>query len=75
MCVMKAPCFLLASGCMRLCHLSLLPPSRLRRCRATHWKQTVFYLKDTLIVHQGEQITGERHSCGRGGGAGVGQHQ
>ncbi|GAB4813615.1 hypothetical protein N2152v2_000661 [Parachlorella kessleri] len=29
------------------------------RCRATHWKQTVFYLKDTLIVHQGEQITGE----------------
>lgn len=29
------------------------------RCRATHWKQTVFYLKDTLIVHQGEQVTGE----------------
>jgi protein arginine N-methyltransferase 1 len=24
----------------------------------THWKQTVFYLKDVLTVQQGEQITG-----------------
>jgi type I protein arginine methyltransferase len=24
----------------------------------THWKQTVFYLKDMLLVAQGDQITG-----------------
>jgi protein arginine N-methyltransferase 1 len=28
------------------------------RCRSTHWKQTVFYLKDTLTVNMGEAITG-----------------
>ena len=27
--------------------------------RYTHWKQTVFYLKDTLTVKQGEEIKGE----------------
>jgi protein arginine N-methyltransferase 1 len=29
------------------------------RCRATHWKQTVFYLKDTLILHQGDTVKGQ----------------
>lgn len=29
------------------------------RSRATHWKQTVFYLRDTLIVHAGDHVTGE----------------
>ena len=28
------------------------------RARHTHWKQTVFYLEDTLIVQQGEVIEG-----------------
>ena len=28
------------------------------RARSTHWKQTVFYLADTLAVRQGETITG-----------------
>lgn len=28
------------------------------RSRNTHWKQTVFYLEDTLIVQQGEVIEG-----------------
>ena len=27
------------------------------RARATHWKQTVFYLNDTLIVNPGDAIT------------------
>ncbi|KAI9673182.1 MAG: type I protein arginine N-methyltransferase Rmt1 [Caeruleum heppii] len=27
--------------------------------RYTHWKQTVFYLKDVLTVEEGERITGE----------------
>ena len=50
----RPPCFLLSMP------LIVLPSGEipLRRCRATHWKQTVFYLKDTLIVHQGEAITG-----------------
>lgn len=26
--------------------------------RVTHWKQTVFYLEDTLTVCEGEEITG-----------------
>ena len=29
------------------------------RSRSTHWKQTVFYLTDTLTVHAGENITGQ----------------
>jgi protein arginine N-methyltransferase 1 len=29
------------------------------RARSTHWKQTVFYLEDTLIVHQGDEISGD----------------
>lgn len=29
------------------------------RARGTHWKQTVFYLNDTLTAHQGEAVTGE----------------
>lgn len=28
------------------------------RSTSTHWKQTVFYLEDTLIVHPGEVIHG-----------------
>lgn len=28
------------------------------RARYTHWKQTVFYLEDTLSIRQGESITG-----------------
>jgi protein arginine N-methyltransferase 1 len=28
------------------------------RSRTTHWKQTVFYLEDTLMVHQGDTIRG-----------------
>lgn len=28
------------------------------RSRHTHWKQTVFYLEDTLIVNQGEVVEG-----------------
>ena len=28
------------------------------RCRSTHWKQTVFYLEDTLTVTSGDVITG-----------------
>ncbi|GBF92903.1 arginine N-methyltransferase [Raphidocelis subcapitata] len=27
-------------------------------CRATHWKQTVFYLEDTLTVCRGERLSG-----------------
>jgi protein arginine N-methyltransferase 1 len=30
--------------------------------RPTHWKQTVFYLEETLMVHQGDAITG-RLTC------------
>eukprot|EP00887_Chlorella_sp_A99_P003197 scaffold9.g3197.t1 len=29
------------------------------RARQTHWKQTVFYLHDTLIAHQGDVLVGE----------------
>ena len=43
------------------------------RSRATHWKQTVFYLKETLVVHPNEVIKGvggwvcvKRGGCGRG---------
>ena len=32
------------------------------RSRATHWKQTVFYLDDTLIVNPGDQIHVNLHS-------------
>ena len=39
------------------CHIPAAAPGR-RRARSTHWKQTVFYLKDTLIVHQGDVISG-----------------
>lgn len=28
------------------------------RCKSTHWKQTVFYLEDTLVCHKGEELTG-----------------
>ncbi|CAJ1942384.1 unnamed protein product [Cylindrotheca closterium] len=28
-------------------------------CRYTHWKQTVFYLEDSLVVCEGEQLEGE----------------
>jgi len=28
------------------------------RCRPTHWKQTVFYLEDTLTAHKGEVVSG-----------------
>jgi type I protein arginine methyltransferase len=28
------------------------------RARGTHWKQTVFYLEDTIAICQGEAITG-----------------
>jgi protein arginine N-methyltransferase 1 len=28
-------------------------------CKYTHWKQTVFYLHDSLVVCKGEEITGE----------------
>lgn len=28
------------------------------RCRATHWKQTVFYLEDMLTVERGEVVEG-----------------
>ncbi|GLC35726.1 Protein arginine N-methyltransferase 1 [Pleodorina starrii] len=31
------------------------------RARSTHWKQTVFYLEDTLIACKGETITGVLH--------------
>lgn len=36
------------NACVRLHH----------RSRHTHWKQTVFYLEDTLIVNQGEAVEG-----------------
>lgn len=36
------------------------------RSRATHWKQTVFYLEDTLIVHPNETIKGTRERLKRG---------
>ena len=39
----------------------LLRPHRpllLCRCKNTHWKQTVFYLEDTLVVCEGETIEG-----------------
>ena len=29
------------------------------RSRATHWKQTIFYLKDTICMNAGEVIEGE----------------
>jgi type I protein arginine methyltransferase len=29
------------------------------RSRPTHWKQTVFYLKETLCIHAGEVVVGE----------------
>ncbi|DBA74875.1 hypothetical protein WJX79_006053 [Trebouxia sp. C0005] len=39
------------------CH-KLVKFSTSPRSRHTHWKQTVFYLEDTLIVDQGEVIQG-----------------
>ena len=43
-----------------------MPP----RARGTHWKQTVFYLNDTLTAHQGEAVTGEGCACYRYGAFG-----
>lgn len=28
-------------------------------CRYTHWKQTIFYMEDSLVVCEGEQLEGE----------------
>eukprot|EP00980_Cylindrotheca_fusiformis_P008264 scaffold1736_cov127-Cylindrotheca_fusiformis.AAC.78 len=28
-------------------------------CRYTHWKQTIFYLEDNLVICEGEEIAGE----------------
>ena len=28
------------------------------RCRTTHWKQTVLYLEDTIVICQGESLSG-----------------
>lgn len=28
-------------------------------CRYTHWKQTIFYLEDNLVICEGEQLEGE----------------
>ncbi|KAF3516244.1 hypothetical protein DY000_02058809 [Brassica cretica] len=36
-----------------MCHKLLGPKSR-----ATHWKQTVMYLEDSLTICEGETITG-----------------
>lgn len=41
------------SKCHKPIHFSTGP-----RARYTHWKQTVFYLEDTLSIRQGETITG-----------------
>lgn len=35
------------------------------RSRSTHWKQTVFYLEDTLRVHPKEEITGGERGPGQ----------
>eukprot|EP00741_Cyanophora_paradoxa_P000462 tig00000405_g450.t1 len=39
--------------CHKPLHFSTSP-----RAKSTHWKQTVFYMDDVLIVNQGEVITG-----------------
>jgi protein arginine N-methyltransferase 1 len=41
------------------------------RARSTHWKQTVFYLEDTLIVHQGEALRVRERQGALGAHAGV----
>ena len=56
---------LTVATCM-LCYTSDVPsivPRLACRCRTTHWKQTVLYLEDTLVICQGEAITGGRPHC------------
>ena len=33
-------------------------PANVRRSRSTHWKQTVLYLEETIVICEGETISG-----------------
>lgn len=34
----------------------------MRRSRSTHWKQTVLYLEETIVICEGETISGALHA-------------
>jgi protein arginine N-methyltransferase 1 len=40
-------------ACHKQCGFSTSPASR-----TTHWKQTVFYLNEAIVVNEGEKLTG-----------------